>query len=74
MIKTNISEYTLIAMLLIMIKEKKAHVVTFHSHTFKAAKLNYNIYHKKLLIYNLSSVKVEDSKLYLLLDLGLELA
>ena len=53
-------------MLLIMIKEKKTHVVAFHSHTFKATKLNYNIYSKKLLIYNLSSIKVEDSKLHLL--------
>jgi len=49
-----------------MIKEKKAHVVAFYSHTFKATELNYNIYSKKLLIYNLSSVKVEDSKLHLL--------
>ena len=56
-------------MLLIMIKEKKAYVVAFHSHIFKAAELNYNMYNKKLLIYNLSSIKVEDSKLYLLLFL-----
>ena len=31
-------------MLLIMIKEKKAHVVAFYPHIFKATELNYNIY------------------------------
>jgi len=65
-VKTNTSEYILIAILLIMIKKKKAHLVAFYSHIFKAAELNYNVYNKKLLIYNLSSVRVEDSKLYLL--------
>jgi len=68
-VKTNTLEYTLITILLIMIKEKKAHLVAFYSHTFKAAELNYNMYNKKLLIYNLSSIRVEDSKLYLLLFL-----
>jgi len=39
-VKTNTLEYTLITILLIMIKEKKAHLVAFYSHTFKAAELN----------------------------------
>ena len=45
-IETNVSEYALIAILLIMIEEKKVHLVAFYSHMFKATKLNYNIYDK----------------------------
>jgi len=40
-VETNISDYTLIAILSIMIEEKEVHPVIFHFHIFKAIKLNY---------------------------------
>lgn len=48
--ETNILDYVFIAILLIIMEEKKVHLVTFHSYIFKATELNYNIYNKKLLI------------------------
>lgn len=45
-IETNVSEYALVAILLIMMEGKKIHSVAFYSHKFKATKLNYNIYDK----------------------------
>jgi len=48
--ETNILDYALIAILLIMMEKKKVYLVTFHSYIFKAIELNYNIYNKKLLI------------------------
>jgi len=47
-VETNISKYTLIAILLILIEE--VHLVAFHSCSFKAIELNYNIYNKELLM------------------------
>ena len=38
-----------IVILSIMTKEKEIHPVIFYSYIFKTAKLNYNIYNKKLL-------------------------
>lgn len=48
--KTDISNCALIAILLIMIEEKEVYPVAFHSYTFKAAKLNYDIHNKELLM------------------------
>ena len=47
--KTNASEYILVAIFLIMIEEKEVHLVTFHSHTFKTTELNYDMHDKELL-------------------------
>jgi len=47
-VETNISKYTLIAILLILTEE--VHLVVFHSCSFKAIELNYNIYNKELLM------------------------
>ena len=41
--------YALIAILSIVNKENKVHLVIFHSYTFIIAELNYNIHNKKLL-------------------------
>jgi len=49
-VETNILDYALITILLIIMEEKKVHLVTFHSCIFKAIEPNYNIYNKKLLI------------------------
>ena len=48
--KTNASDYTLIAILLIIIEEKKIYLVTFHFCMLKATGLNYNIHNKELLV------------------------
>lgn len=48
--ETNTSEYVLTAIFLTMMEEKEVHPVVFHSCTLKAAKLNYDIYNKELLI------------------------
>lgn len=45
--KTNISDYTLIAILLIIIEEEKVYLVTFYSYIFKTTELNYNIHNKE---------------------------
>jgi len=49
-VKTNALDYTLIAILLIIIEENKVYLVTFHSCMFKVTKLNYDIYNKKLFV------------------------
>jgi len=48
-VETDISEYALIAIYLIMIEEKEIHLVTFYFHMFKATELDYDMYNKKLL-------------------------
>jgi len=48
-VKTDALDYTLTAILSIMNKEDKVHPAAFHSHTFTAAKLNYNTHDKELL-------------------------
>ena len=47
--KTNVSDYALAAILLIVNDDNEVHLVAFHSHTFTTAELNYNIYNKELL-------------------------
>ena len=47
--KTNASNYALAAILSIVNKDNEVHLVTFHSHTFTAVELNYDIYNKELL-------------------------
>ena len=47
-VKTNTLDYTFVAILLIIMKEKKIYPIVFHFYTFKAIELNYNIYDKKL--------------------------
>ena len=47
--ETDTLDYALTAILSIVNEENKVHLVTFHSHTFTIAELNYNIYDKKLL-------------------------
>ena len=49
-VETDTSEYILTAIFSIMIEEKKVYLVTFYSCTFKATKLNYDIYNKELLV------------------------
>ena len=48
--ETDVLEYALAAIFLIIIKENEIHPVTFHSCTFRATELNYDMYDKKLLI------------------------
>jgi len=48
-VKTDALNYALAAILSIVNEENKVHPVTFHSHTFTIAELNYDIYNKKLL-------------------------
>jgi len=47
--ETNVSDYTLVAILFIIIEEKEVYLVTFHSYMFKAAEINYNTHNKELL-------------------------
>jgi len=47
-VKTNALDYTLTAILYIITEEKEVYSVVFYSHTFKAIKLNYDTYDKKL--------------------------
>jgi len=48
-VETDVSDYALTTIFSIINKENKVHPVTFHSHTFTAAELNYNTHDKKLL-------------------------
>ena len=48
-VETNTSDYTLTTILSIVNKDNEVHLVAFHSHTFTAAELNYNIHNKELL-------------------------
>jgi len=49
-VETDTSNYTLIAILLIMIEEKAVHSVAFYFCMFKAIEINYNIHNKELLV------------------------
>jgi len=42
-------DYTLAAILSIMTKDNEIHPVAFHSQTFSALELNYDVYDKELL-------------------------
>jgi len=47
--ETNASDYALAAILSIMTKDNEIHPVAFHSRTFSAPELNYDIHNKELL-------------------------
>ena len=47
--ETDALDYALAAILSIMTKDNKIHPVAFHSQTFSALELNYNIHDKELL-------------------------
>ena len=47
--ETNALDYASTVILSIVNKENEVHLVTFHSHIFTMAKLNYNTYDKELL-------------------------
>jgi len=47
--ETDASDYTLAAILSIMTKDNEIHPVAFHSRTFSAPELNYDVYDKELL-------------------------
>jgi len=49
-VKTNTLKYALIAILSITTEEKEVHLVTSHSHSFKAIELNYDTYDKEFLV------------------------
>jgi len=48
-VETDASDYALATILSIVNKDNEVYPVAFHSHTFTAAELNYNIHDKKLL-------------------------
>jgi len=48
-VETDASDYALAAILFIVDKDNEVHPVAFHSHTFTAVELNYDIYDKELL-------------------------
>ena len=48
-VKTDASDYTLAAILLIVNEDNEDYLVAFHSHTFIVAELNYNTHNKELL-------------------------
>jgi len=48
-VETNILEYALAVIFLMMIKEK-VYTVIFHFYLFKAIELNYNMHNKELLM------------------------
>jgi len=47
--KTDASDYALAAILSIMTKDNEIHSIAFHSRTFSAPELNYNVHDKELL-------------------------
>ena len=49
-VETDASDYALAAILSIMTKDNEIHPIAFHSQTFSALELNYNIYDKELLV------------------------
>jgi len=49
-VKADTLDYALATILSIVNKENEVHPVTFHSHTFTVAELNYNTYDKELLV------------------------
>jgi len=48
-VETDASDYALAAILSIMTKDNEIHPVAFHSRTFSAPELNYNVHNKELL-------------------------
>jgi len=48
--ETDISDYALAAVLSIMTKDNEIHPIVFHSRTFSALELNYNVHDKELLV------------------------
>jgi len=48
-VETNASDYALAAILSIMTKDNEIHPIAFHSRTFSALELNYDVYNKELL-------------------------
>ena len=48
-VETDVSDYTLAAILSIMTKDNEIHPIAFHSRTFSTPELNYNIHGKELL-------------------------
>lgn len=46
--ETNALDYTLVAILLVIMEEKEVHPVTFHFYMFKATELSYDTYNKEL--------------------------
>jgi len=49
-VETDASDYALAAILSIMTKDNEVHPVVFHSRTFSALELNYNVHDKELLV------------------------
>jgi len=47
--ETDASDYALTAILFIITKDNEIHPIAFHSRTFSAPELNYNIHNKELL-------------------------
>jgi len=47
--ETNASDYALATILSIMTKDNEIHLVAFHSWTFSALELNYDVHGKELL-------------------------
>jgi len=47
--KTDASNYALTVILSIMTKDNEIHPIAFHSWTFSALELNYDVYNKELL-------------------------
>jgi len=48
-VETNASDYVLATILFIMTKDNEIHLVAFHSRTFSALELNYDVHDKELL-------------------------
>ena len=49
-VETDVSDYALAAILSIMTKDNEIHPVAFHSRTFSAPELNYDVHNKELLV------------------------
>ena len=49
-VKTDVSDYVLIAILSIMTPSGELHPIAFHSQTFKTPECNYNVHDKELLV------------------------
>ena len=47
--ETDVSDYALAAILSIMTKDSEIHPIAFHSRTFSAPELNYDVHNKELL-------------------------
>jgi len=49
-VETDASDYALAAILSIMTKDNEIYPIAFHSRTFSALELNYNVHDKELLV------------------------